>query len=127
MRRKLAPALRALIRRRWKPADMPACRAQIAAAAAALSDDTAGVEGADALALREQLRAAAEWRKQTALPLVPAPVPCDGVEPTRADGSVGAGGYQGRSGSPVDGSSLGTPVAGNSDPDSCVDSGRGRY
>ncbi len=127
MSRKLAPALRALIRRRWKPADMPACRAQIAAAAAALSDDTAGVQGADALALREQLRADAEWRKQTALPLASAPVPCDGVEPTRAAGSVGAGGYQGYSGSPVDGSSLGTPVAGNSDPASCVDSGLESY
>jgi len=127
MKRKLTHAVRALIRRRWKPADMPACRAQMAAAAAALGDDTPGVQGADALALREQLRVDAGRRMQAALPLVCAPVPCAGVEATRAAGSVGMGGYASRSGSPVDGSSLGTPVAGNSDPVSCVDSGRGSY
>ena len=64
MKRKLTHAVRALIRRRWKPADMPACRAQMAAAAAALSDDMPGVKGADALALRERLRVAAESADQ---------------------------------------------------------------
>ncbi len=64
MRRKLTHAVRALIRRRWKPADMPACRAQMAAAAAALGDDTPGVQGADALALREQLRVDAARQRQ---------------------------------------------------------------
>ncbi len=64
MRRKLTHAVRALIRRRWKPADMPACRAQMAAAAAALGDDAPGVQGADALALREQLRVDAARQRQ---------------------------------------------------------------
>ncbi|SBV37826.1 hypothetical protein STPYR_12769 [uncultured Stenotrophomonas sp.] len=127
MKRKLTHAVRALIRRRWKPADMPACRAQMAAAAAALDDNAPGLQGADALALREQLRVDAGRRMQAALPLVCAPVPCAGVEAARAAGSVGMGGYASRSGSPVDGSSLGAPVAGNSDPVSCVDSGRGSY
>lgn len=127
MRRKLTHAARALIRRRWKPADMPACRAQMAAAAAALDDNTPGVHGADALALREQLRVDAGRRMQAVLPLACAPVPCGGVEATRAAGSVGMGGYAACSGSPVDGSSLCTPVAGNSDPASCVDSGLGTY
>lgn len=127
MKRKLTHAVMALIRRRWKPADMPACRAQMAAAAAALSDDTPGVQGADALALREQLRVDAARRMQAALPLVCAPVPCAGVEAARAAGSVGMGGYASRSGSPVDGSSLGAPVASNLGPVSRVDSGLGSY
>jgi hypothetical protein len=64
MRRRLGHAVRAIIRRRWKPADMPACRAQIAAAAAALDDESPGVQGADALALREQLRVDATRQRQ---------------------------------------------------------------
>lgn len=64
MTRKLTHAGRALIRRRWKPADMPACRAQMAAAAAALDDESPGVQGADALALREQLRVDAARQRQ---------------------------------------------------------------
>ncbi|WP_145974285.1 hypothetical protein [Stenotrophomonas pictorum] len=69
MKRHLTHTVRALIRRRWRPADMPACRAQIAAAAAALDDESPGVQGADALALREQLRVDAARQRQRVIPL----------------------------------------------------------
>lgn len=73
MKRRLSHAVRALIRRRWKPADMPACRAHIAAAAAALDDATPGVQGDDALALREQLRVDAAQKRQGELGLSASP------------------------------------------------------
>lgn len=69
MKRSLSPTVRAIIRRRWRPADMPACRAQMAAAAAALDDSTPGVQGDDALALREQLRLDAARQRQGELPM----------------------------------------------------------
>ena len=64
MKRRLTHTVRAIIRSHWKPADMPACRAHIAAAAAALDDSTPGVQGDDALALREQLRVDAARQRQ---------------------------------------------------------------
>lgn len=70
MKRRMSPTVRAIIRRRWRPADMPACRAQMAAAAAALDDSTPGVQGDDALALREQLRVDAARQRQGELGLV---------------------------------------------------------
>lgn len=73
MTRNLSPTVRALIRRRWRPADMPACRAQMEAAAAALDDTTAGVQGDDALALREQLRVDAARQRQAELGLSASP------------------------------------------------------
>lgn len=69
MRRRITHAVRALIRRQWRPADMPACRTQIAAAAAALADGVSGVQGEDALALREQMRADAARQRQGELPI----------------------------------------------------------
>lgn len=69
MRRRIRHAVRALIRRQWRPADMPACRKQIAAAAAALADGVSGVQGEDALALREQMRADAARQRQGELPI----------------------------------------------------------
>jgi len=69
MRRQLTHVVRALIRRQWRPADMPACRAQMAAAAAALGDGEPGIQGDDALALREQLRADAARQRQGELPI----------------------------------------------------------
>lgn len=73
MKRRLSPTVRAIIRRRWRPADMPACRAQMAAAAAALDDSTPGVQGDDALALREQLRLDAARQRQGELGLCASP------------------------------------------------------
>ena len=116
-------------KRRRKPLSAAGVLA-MQAAALALTDAVPALVGDDALAERERLRSLDEARgtAQGVLSLVCAPSPrvaADAEE--RAVGSVGAGGIAARSGSPVDGSSLGPPVAGSSDPDSCVDSGRGRY
>ena len=71
--RALSQHVRAIIRRRWRPADMPACRQQMAAAAAALEADAPGVQGTDALALREQLRLDAARQRQGELGLSTSP------------------------------------------------------
>lgn len=100
------------------------------AAALALTDAVPALVGDDALAERERLRLLDDARRtaQGVLSLVCAPSPRVAEDAdASAVRSVGAGGSTTRSGSPVDGSSSGTPVAGNSDPDSCVDSGRGSY
>jgi len=99
-------------------------------AALALTDAVPALIGDDALAERERMRIEVEARRsaQGALPLMASPSPgviADAFTSVRD--SVAPLGMAVCSGSPVDGSSLDTPVAGNSDPVSCVDSGRGSY
>lgn len=99
-------------------------------AALALTDAVPALIGDDALAERERLRLEDQARRsaQGALPLAAAPSPGEVADArARVRDSVAPPGIEARSGSPVDGSSLDTPVAGNSDPASCVDSGRGSY
>lgn len=115
-------------KRRRKPVSAAGVRA-MHAAALALTDAVPALVGDEALAERERLRLEVEARRtmQAALPLACAPSPCGSVETTRAADSVGAVGIAICSGSPGDGSSLGTLVAGNSDPVCCVDSSLGSY
>ncbi len=107
-----------------------ACMRAMQAAALALTDAVPALVGDEAIAERERYRRedSAHQSVQGVLPLPCDPAPLQGADGRAAvDGSVGAVGTAIRSGSPVDGSSLDTPVAGNSDPGSCVDSGRGSY
>ena len=116
-------------KRRRKPVSAAGVRA-MHAAALALTDAVPALVGDEALAERERLRLLDEARHTTqgVLSLVCAPHPRVAADAVAwAAGSVGEGGSAARSGSPVDGSSLSTPVAGNSDPVSCVDSGLGSY
>lgn len=130
MRRRVTHAVRAIIRRHWRPADMPACREQIAAAAAALDDAVPGVQGNDALALREQLRVEATQRRQRALPMGGDPRPREGMmEPPRCGiTNLNEKGLitnlNGVSGVGPPGDPL---VAGDSMPDGWVNSGSGSY
>lgn len=107
----------------------PTAQQCVAEALRLLCDGAPGLVGDEAWAEHERVRIEDEARgmKQAVLPLVCAPAPCEGVKEARVAGSVDARRQSVCSGSPVDGSSLETPVAGNSDPASCVDSGRGSY
>lgn len=98
-------------------------------AALALTDAVPALIGDDALIERERMRLEDEARltMQAVLPLACTPAPCGDAEAARATGSVGEGGMSGCSGSPVDGSSLDTLVAGNQTRTGRVDSGRGSY
>lgn len=69
MARQLTPAVRALIRRRWRPANPGACRDRMAEALAALTDPTPGPTGDQALALLEQQRRNTTAGRQGQLPL----------------------------------------------------------
>lgn len=119
----------ASLKRRRKPLSAAGVLA-MHTAALALTDAVPALVGDDALAERERLRLLDEAGRtaQGVLSLVCAPSPRVAADAeASAVRSVGAGGSTTRSGSPDDGSSLETLVAGNPDPDSCVDSGRGSY
>lgn len=107
----------------------PIAQLYVAEALRVLSGESPGLVGDDALAERERARIEHEAAeaKQTVLPLACPPAPCGDVEAARAAGSVGEGDGRGCSGSPVDGSSLDTLVAGDQTRIGRVDSGRGSY